>query len=117
MPQPLARIRPDATLVLDVDSGPSTHRPDIALLAMRVISEWSRLEEARQALFVETLGGNPKPAARMFSALSGSAAKEAALKAVAALALQGEEAEVFAAIDSLYRSAAKSRNRVAHWVW
>ncbi len=118
MPQPLSKVKPDASVNIGNNSdNPSDHRPQLSLLAMKVIAEWSILESFNNALFVKLLGANPAPGAAMYSSLSGGNAKRDALNAVAQVALTEEELEIFNAIIWLYQSAIKERNKVAHWVW
>jgi hypothetical protein len=118
MPQPLSRVNPNATLIIGNNcDNPSDHRPEIALLAIKVIAEWSILESFLQGLFVKLLGSNPALGAAMYSSLSGTSARRDAFRAVAKLSLSPEELEIFDAIFSLYITAAKQRNNVAHWVW
>ena len=41
MPQPLSRVRADANISIGNNwDNPSDHRPELALLAMKVIAEW-----------------------------------------------------------------------------
>lgn len=119
MPNPLSRVRPNAAFNLgnNIDN-PSDHRPELALLAMKVIAEWSLLESFMTGVFVHMLGSNPTPALAIYTALSGSVSRGAAFKAVAKEAhLSTEEDEILDAILSLYKTAGRERNRIAHWVW
>jgi len=84
---------------------------------MKALSEWSILDSFVNALFVKLLGADPAPGAAMFASLSGSSARRGALDAVASVGLAADELEVFKAIFSLYRTGAKERNKIAHWIW
>jgi|GEM_PF-1322985 len=120
MPQPVSSVRPQGCTVFignNIDN-PSDHRPALALLAIKVLAEWSILESFINGLFVMMLGANPRPAAAMYVALAGGAAQRAAFEAVADLALiDQQEKDVFAAISHLIRRSAKGRNKIAHWIW
>mgnify|MGYP001603292855 CR=1 FL=1 len=118
MPQPLSKIRARGTVSIGNSwDNPSDHRPELALLAMKVIAEWSILESFVTGLFVRMLGADPKPGAAMYAALTGSAAQDAVFAALAKVTLPDSERDVFDAIVWLYKSAAKERNKIAHWVW
>lgn len=93
------------------------HRPHLAVLAMKVIADWARLESYVNTLFVAMLGQNPKPAAAIFGALSGAASQKAALRAVAASVLSPQQEDIFEALLTLFTTAAKQRNKIAHWDW
>ena len=84
---------------------------------MNVIAEWSILENFMSGLFVTMLGANPGPAIAIYSALTSAAAQRDALRAVASNVMSPDELDVFDAILSLFTSAAKDRNKIAHWIW
>lgn len=92
-------------------------RPNLAALGMAVIVRWSNLETELSHLLIQMLGANPQPGAAMYAALTGSAAQGAALRAVAQKVMSAEELDVFECLLKLYKSAAKERNRLAHWNW
>lgn len=117
MPQPFLRVNPNAKLVFAGNSGPSENRPELALLAMKVISEWSLTELSISNLFIGMLGANPRPAAVVYGCLSGTAAQKAALTAVANLIFDDELRSVFDGVIWHFSRAAKMRNRIVHWVW
>jgi hypothetical protein len=118
MPQPLSKVNSEASIHIGNNTdNPSDNRPHLALLAMKVIGEWSILESFLRGLFVQMLGANPAPAAAMYSALSGAQAQRSVFRAVAEVALPGHELEIFEAIFSIYSTAAKERNKIVHWVW
>ena len=119
MPQPLSRVRADANISIGNNwDNPSDHRPELALLAMKVIAEWSILESFMQGLFVAMLGANPGPAAAIYAALTATATQKAAFKALAKSALSSDdERDVFDAILMAFDTVAKIRNDIAHGVW
>lgn len=119
MPQPLSSLGNKISYSIgnNTDS-PSTHRPQLALAAMNVLAEWSILESFLLGLFTQMLGENPRPAAAIYGALTSDTSKRAALRAVAKVALRNQqEKDVFEAILDLYKTCAKHRNKIAHWIW
>jgi hypothetical protein len=117
MPQPLSRVTHSGFIYIgNSTDNPSDHRPQLALLAMKVISAWSILESFLNGVFVQMLGANPVPAAAMYTALTGTAAQNAALRAIARVSLSHRDYELFLAILIVFRSVAKDRNKIAHWV-
>lgn len=90
--------------------------PELALLAMRVHTEWSWLEHRFMLLFVQMLGANPLPGAAMYASLSTTSAQKAALRAVAGT-FSDAHSQVFEVILALFGTIAKDRNKLAHWLW
>ena len=117
MPQPLSSVRPDAGIFLGNNfDNPSDQRPGLALLAMKVIAEWSILESFMQSLFVTMLGANPRPAATIYASLKG--AQKDAFRALAdTILVSQDERDVFEAILKLRDTVGKLRDRIAHGVW
>ncbi len=118
MPNPISKVNSSATIcIADNTDSPSKQRPQLALLAMNVIWEWSILESYLGWLFVTMLGSNPAPGAAIYSSLTSTAAQKSAFRSLASFALMGDEIDIFEAILDLFSTAAKSRNKIAHWVW
>jgi hypothetical protein len=120
MPQPLSKFAHPKRVFLGAGGGRealSDHNPAIALLAMKVITEWSNVEERISVIFIKMLGANPVPGAAIYSALSGTASQKAAVRGVARVALSPAENDVLEALLSLFTTAAKARNKIAHWIW
>jgi hypothetical protein len=118
MPQPLSKFKWSGLHIGNNVDAPSRHRPELALLAMQVLAEWSILEHWMGTVFVKMLGANPGPAAAMYASLTGAAAQKAAFRAVAEWSIKDEtQADVFEAVLARFTSLAKERNRLAHWVW
>lgn len=119
MPQPLSKHGPLKSLSIGNNSdSPSRHRPELALLAMQVIAEWSILESFMAGLLVKMLGANPGPAAAMYSSLTGGAAQRAAFRAIADVSINDESVRnVFEATLSTYSSLSVQRNKIVHWTW
>lgn len=118
MPQPYSKVRTRGKVHLGKsDQHPFDRHPILAVKAMRVIADWAKLENRVGYVLVTMLGTNPAPAAAMFGALTSNAAQTAAMRAVADLVLGEAEKELFEALMSLFSSAAKERNKIAHWIW
>jgi hypothetical protein len=119
MPQPLSSFKglKGSVHIGNNTDNPSDHRPELALLAMKVVSAWSILESFLRGLFVQMLGSNARPAVAMFNALESASAQRAVLRALARVVLSDRDNELFEAILSLFVTAGKDRNKVAHWVW
>lgn len=98
-------------------NGPSITHPELALLAMSIMSDWSLLEGAMSSLFVNMLGANPIPGTAMYASLTSTAAQKSALRAVATASLSTNRQDVFEAILTHFGSVAKERNKIAHWLW
>ncbi len=101
----------------NTDNDPSYERPDLALLAMRVIAAWSLLESDFEGVFVQMLGANPRPAAAIYASLTSAATQKAALRAIAEFEIPMPERDVLDALFSQLATVAKDRNKVAHWIW
>ena len=119
MPQPISYVRPNANIFLGNNTdNPSDHRRELALLAMKVIAEWSILESFIEGLFVAMLGANPSPAAAIYAVLISPRAQREALGTLADIALSSQdEKDVFEAILRLRDAAIQPRNDIAHYVW
>jgi hypothetical protein len=118
MPQPLSRVLPDPqNCNFFIDDGPAMKRPELAVLAAKVISEWSLVDSQVSGVYVVMLGTNPAPGTAVYASLIANAVQKDAIRAVARLALDEEQNDVLEAILKLYATAAKERNKIAHWVW
>jgi len=118
MPQPIKKVNPAASVHISLsDASPSNHRPELALLAMSVLAEWSILDSWLNGLFVIMCGPEPTAALDIYSSLSGGATKAVAFNAVAEKYLKPEEKEIYAAIMRLVVRARNQRNKLAHGVW
>ena len=104
MPQPLSRVRPNASVTLgNAGDRPLARHPELAVLAIEAIASWSNVESFMLKLFIQLLGGDDSLAASVFLALETQHAKNAAIKAAAetALAERPQELSVFRAILSI----------------
>jgi hypothetical protein len=118
MPKPVAHVKPNADVNIgNASDNPATHQPDLALLAMSTIAEWSTLEVFLNWVFVKMLGTDPAAGAEMYSTLNGTWAKKKALRALARITIPPDELLVFDAILKHFDSAGKDRHTIAHWTW
>lgn len=119
MPQPLSSVKPYANVFVgnNMDS-PARNRPELALLAMNVVAEWSILESFINGVFVALLRASPVQAASIFATIRSQQGQRDAFMAVVDVTLpdQGER-DIIMALLKAYERASKVRNRVAHWVW
>jgi hypothetical protein len=121
MPQPLSSIPSATKITLGLGEGtPSQMRPELAESALNIIVEWSLLESGVNGLFVKLLGTkNTVAAAAIFSSIRSQAGQRDAFQAVAASVLENdqERQDLLVAILEVCNKAAKTRNRIAHWIW
>lgn len=92
-------------------------RPGLALLAMKLISDWSKAESMLSNVFVSLLGANPGPAAAIYMSLRSNNVQKDAFRAVVEDMLPDEDAALFFRAFELYEACAKTRNRLAHHLW
>jgi hypothetical protein len=118
MPQPLSIVNPDAGIQIGNSwDSPAKTRPQLALLSMNVVAEFSILESFVSSLFVKMLGPNPGPAAAVFAAIKNEVARKDAFRAVAKTVLNETEMDLLEAVLARFDTAARGRNKVAHHVW
>lgn len=118
MPNPLPKVRRDsAGIHISEDDGPSDHRPEFALLAMKVISTWSIVEADMGAVFIRLLGANPGPATALFNAQITSRARMASISTVAKAVLDKPRLDALESILERAQVVAEARNKIAHWTW
>lgn len=116
MPQPLSSLKRKVPIRLGgLDA--ADERPELALLAAKVIAVAAELEANMGELLAAMLGNKARPAVQMFHALSSTNAQTAALEAAAEAALPGHELSLFRIIMGMVKRAAKRRNMIAHWNW
>ena len=103
MPQPLSRVKPNATVrqrpaILD-------HLPPhYAQLVAAIFSFWSLIEYRLSLLLVRILGADAEPALAMFSTLTAQHLQMGALEAAAKASLKETEYDVFKATLSVASS-------------
>lgn len=84
---------------------------------MQVISEWSIMESFFSSTVMAMLRSDSGPAASIFTSLSSETAKLDAIRAIAGETLTEEERLLIEFLLKLRKTAARDRNRIAHWVW
>ena len=119
MPERLSNLQSETMIILcNAGDYPLEKRPELLPWAMRIITAWSTLEAFMSGALVKILGANATPAIAMFTAITSTAARKAALRAAAEAALDdNRHKDLFLALMRLFRSAAKERHKIAHWIW
>jgi hypothetical protein len=115
MPQPLSRVASKAPIHFGTPS--FDDEPALAAKIMRVIHTGSLIEYQWALILIELLKADPTTGFAMYQALSGGEARRVALMAAAKARLCDEDFNLFSAISSTARSAAKQRNDFAHCLW
>jgi hypothetical protein len=115
MPQPLSRVRPNASIRLAPDS--LDGKPELATLIAYIFAQWATIEAEVGMLLVRILGATAEPARAMYSVLTSQALQMLALNAAAKSALSTEQFEVFEAVLSVLETVQKPRNKLAHWIY
>ena len=107
MPQLLASLGHDVSYQLGNSwDSPSRQRPELALMAMSVVAEWSLLENFVNTLFVSMLGSDAPAGAAIFATIRSQAGQRDAIDAVAGTHITSEDLRdgVLAALD-VYKAA------------
>ncbi len=118
MPQPLSRIKPNASVYIgNVGDYPLRRHPDLAVLAMECIRSWSDVENFMLHLYVELMGGNASLIAKTYLNLRGASNKQQLLVAAAEASLDDKLKPLFKAIFSRISTHEKDRDKIAHWTW
>lgn len=119
MPHPLASLGREVGYHLGNSwDSPSRHRPELSLMAMSVVAEWSLLENFVNTLFVSMLGSDAPGGAAIFATIRNQAGQRDAINAVAETHIANRDLRdaILAALD-VYKGASKTRNRLVHWIW
>lgn len=115
-PRPLKQVVPG---IVAYATGPEAlrHQPELAAIAMNVVSQWAVNEVRMARILVELLGAQSRPVVAMHSALTSTQAQTAALRAVAKTMVSAERWPIFDAALLVVKKLAKERNRIAHWIF
>lgn len=118
MPNPLNRVSPNAGVILgNIPDDTIAARPQLALKALQVISSWSHADKFMLDLYVTMLGGCNETATIAYLSLESRAAKITMINAVAKHVLDDKHIRLLNAIHKSAKSAAGTRDRIAHWLW
>lgn len=115
MPQPLSLVAPTANIT--ITTGALQARSELAVLAMQVVAIGSHAEFDAGSLLAFALGTNLRAGIAMFQAVSSDDGKRNMIKAVAAVQLGKEDAELVEAVFAVTKGARSTRNVLAHHIW
>lgn len=118
-PQPLARVKPEASLHIGALSPAGDFDPELCRLAVHVISLWSYTEAGLLRMAAQFLASEQPLVTHMLQAVKNAEGRRAAVKAAGLQRLSGgsDDASFFlAALDALGH-AEELRNRYAHQIW
>jgi hypothetical protein len=118
MPQPLSRVAKDANIVIG-NAGMRTlrHRPELGLMAMEAIAEWSTVESFMLRMYVQLAGGAETDSAAMYLSLEIASAKSKAIATLAERKLEPNYVDLLKAIIKISKTWQKDRDKLAHWEW
>lgn len=114
-PQPLSNIKRDATV--EIPPVDLTKRPGGALWIASCISAWSAVEFHLGLMMIAFLGKAASPTVAIYVDLIAFRTRIEALIAAAKNTLSDEYYEIFEALISFTRVAAKKRDKLAHHLW
>ncbi|WP_340159856.1 hypothetical protein [uncultured Hoeflea sp.] len=118
MPQPLSRVRSNASYSIGAHGWPALpKRPELAALAMEAIASWSNVEAELLAAYIQLMGGKDDRAAIAYLSLDTQNAKSRIITAVADAVLSELECKVLNAILRIAKTHQRKRDKLAHWVW
>jgi hypothetical protein len=112
MPQPISHYTNDPKLLGGTEA--LDLYPDLAAQIASIVTAWSEVENSLALLLIMLIGAGSDAAIAMYESLSGSTAKEAALRAAAEHALDDERLKLFFATTRVVKKVAKQRNRIVH---
>jgi hypothetical protein len=116
MPQPFSRIGPRVS-GYTIGIHAMSKRPELAAKLAAVIASWSEVEVRMATAMCEAMQASAEPFAAAFQALNSTAAQASVADAAIRVAVDPSLLPAFDAIMSLFRSAKKIRDRIAHGTW
>jgi len=114
--QPLSHVKARAQLRFDPPDIMMA-RPELGILVAECIAQWAQVECLLGVILAVILETEAQTGLAMFLALTSSNNQMTILSAAAKSKLIAREADLFEAVMTLVRSAAKERHRLAHWCW
>jgi hypothetical protein len=119
MPQPLSRVKSDASYSLaNTGDYPMRGKDALGRLAMEAIMSWSNVELFMLQMYVSLAGGKESDAAAVFLALENNSAKTTVISTlIERRGLKSQYVALFRAIIKLVKEKQKNRDKLAHWVW
>lgn len=119
MPQPLSRVRSGGGINIGnygIKPNPFQERPQLALMALEVISRFSLLEMFLMVFYARMLGGPKDIAAQIYLNMETKTEKQRALNTIAQN-LGEEPRKAFDDLRSKIKTVQKSRDNFAHGIW
>lgn len=92
-------------------------RPELAVYIARIATGWSGIEQAFGRLGIQLLGAHAHTGMKMYRALSGSASRNAVLRAIAKDRLPENLMNEFEELMRATKKTAMKRNNVVHGMW
>ena len=114
-PQKLSRINNKADVQLITAA--AFPYPDLAAIAMSVISRWAHVDAEFMALATSFLKAEHNVVSSMLNALAGAEARRAAIEAAARAALDGDDFALFESVMKKIKPSRNRRNEYAHHLW
>lgn len=94
-----------------------TERPETASWIAQAIANWSRVDATIATLFVRLINSNMRAAVELYNELESDRAKDAALRSAALAGMSKLEYELLLSQLAAIKTARKTRNKFAHWIW
>lgn len=114
MPQPLSRVRADATIFVGIDD--NTETLPLWRLIMFTVNSWSHIDALMAEMLGKFLKADHQTVFAMYSALSSGEAKRAAFLGAAKSAAPDDFNLIEAAVGAM-RASRHRRNAYAHHLW
>jgi hypothetical protein len=115
-PQPLSSVI-KGSKSFQIGPNAVSLRPNTAIWIAQAIANWSRVDMTIATLFICMTGDKWDAAAELYGELESDRAKDAAIRAVALSSLSNAEHAKFSSHFAAIRTARKTRNKFAHWIW
>jgi hypothetical protein len=115
MPQPLSKIRPNATVIL----WPPTTNHVLATLAAHIVALSAQVDHELSLLWIRILGTSERSALAMADVFDSQRQQLRLLRAAteAKLGADTEAYRVFSALLKSAETAQSDRQKLAHWLW
>jgi hypothetical protein len=119
MPQPLNRARPQGTNVRWNSDEVFDAHPELAMLVLKCIAKWTRLDFNVNLFVISLLGANAEIGMPMLDSLTSAPARRDAIKAAVDIALPSDHTDrpFFDAAMKITNSLQGRRNRLVHHLW
>lgn len=96
---------------------PFSDHPDIAIGVANCLAAWSKVELALGMIFIDSISRNKAIGAGLWNGFQSERVKLDAFRSLCASNLSGEDYELSLRCLKMYNAYAKTRNKIAHWLW